>query len=191
MTTQSFVSRRQIGHLTLGASAFVLMSKQRLSAADKPITFDAPASVTCIGQNVEGEALQQAIIRAGVEPHYEQALDAKDLGDTKSLFLTISAAPGIDAAAELARANRLIDQCAKDNILIIIVQIGGKPPRDAISEQLIKAIVPKSNVIIVIPETDSDGLFNDLAQASGIPIRSARSKVFLPELIKAAFGSGT
>jgi len=113
------------------------------------------------------------------------------LGDTKSLFLTISAAPGIDAAAELARANRLMDQCAKDNILIIIVQIGGKPPRDAISEQLIKAIVPKSNVIIVIPETDSDGLFNDLAQASGIPIRSARSKVFLPELIKAAFGSGT
>ena len=189
MGVRVFWSRRNIFKLFYGA-LFISFTRKGI-AAEKPIIFDAPASVTCIGQSTEGEALQQAIIRAGVEPRFDNSFDAKDLGDTKTLFITISALPDIDVVSEIARAGRLIDQCVKDDILIVIVQIGGKPPRDAKSEQLIKVVVPKSNVIIVIPETDSDGLFKNLAEAGGIPLRVARSKVFLPELIKGAFGSGT
>jgi len=162
---------------------------QPASAAEKLITFDAPASVTCIGRCADGEALMLAVQRAGVEPKYEVAFDVKDMEDTKTLFLTITAEANVNVKDEIARAGRLIDEAAKDDAQVVVVQLASK--RDAATMELMNAVVPRSNVIITIPDVDPDGLIQKIADANGIPLRMAKSKSFLPELIKAAFGSGT
>ncbi|MFO1184105.1 MAG: DUF6305 family protein [Bauldia sp.] len=187
MTDVSLVLRR------CGAAfAFVLAaSAPSAMAAEKLITFDAPASVTCIGQCEDGEALEKAVQRAGVEPKFDNKFDVKDFEDTKTLFLTIGAAPNVDVKNEIARANRLIDEAGKEKAQVVIVQITARQASDTATEQLLKAVVPRANVIITIPDVDPDGMIQKMADAGGIPLRSAKSKTFLPELIKAAFGSGT
>ena len=189
MTDLNTILRRLAGACVLGLG--LAGAPQSGLAAEKLITFDAPATVTCIGKCADGEALELAIQRAGVEPKFDNNLEPKDLDETKTLFLTVGGAAGTNVKDEIARANRLIDQAVKADAQIVIVQISARSASDTVTEQLLKAVLPRSNVIIVIPDVDPDGLIQKTADSNGIPLRSAKSKVFLPELIKAAFGSGT
>lgn len=180
--------RRLAGVAALGLG--LALAANLPASAQATITLDAPASATSIG-GADGEALDLAIQRAGVEPKFIDKFQPKDLGDTKTLFIAVGAAPGADIAAEIARGNALIDAAKKGGVYVVLVHIGGKARRDPATDQVIKAIGPKSNLLMILADSDADGLFKGIASAGGIPIREARSAVFLPELIKGGFGSGS
>ncbi len=181
--------RRLTGALALGA--LFAFGAAFPATAQQLITLNAPAMVTSIGQSRDGDALQKAVTRAGVEPSYDDKFEPKDFGDTKTLFIAVGADPGVDMKAETERAGRLLAEARKLDIAVVMVHMGGKARRDAKTDDLIKLVGPKSDLIMILADSDEDGMIKKLATSSGIPLREARSAAFLSELIKGGFGSGS
>jgi hypothetical protein len=169
------------------------------ASAQTPVTLDAPVIVTSLGQSLDAFSLQLAVKRAGVEPDYDGHIEADhvEASDAKTLFLAVGASvkgfgeAGISIEQELARAGHLIDAAKKKGMKIVMVHLGGKDRRDDLSDQLIKLVAPRSDVIIVVPGSDDDGLMKGIADKGGIAYRTTKSAITLAEDIKAAFGSGS
>jgi hypothetical protein len=169
------------------------------AAAQTPVQLDAPAFVTSIGQSLDAFSVQLAVKRAGVEPEYDAhaEADAIQKSDAKTLFLAVGASvkgfgeAGTSIEKELARAGHILDAGKAKGMKIVMVHLGGKDRRDDLSDQLIKLVAPRSDVIIVVPGSDDDGLIKGIADKGGIPYRVTKSAVSLAEDIKAAFGSGS
>ena len=183
-----------------GAGAIALgfvMAGQLPSVAQELITLDAPVMVTSVGQNLDAFALQLAVQRAGVQPNYDNHYEADDLGDERTLFLAVGASlkgfgeAGITIEDEIARAGHLIDAAEAKGVTVVMVHLGGAAARDELSDQLIQVVAPRSHLIIMVPESDTDGMIAAIAEANGIPTRETQSAIYLPDLLKAGFGSGS
>ena len=168
-------------------------------APELKVQLDAPAMVTSIGQSLDAFSVQLAVKRAGVEPEYDAHMHPEDVtkGDAKTIFLAVGASvkgfgeAGISIEQEIARTNKIMDEAKKKGMKIVMVHLGGKDRRDDLSDQLIKLVAPRSDVIIVVPGSDDDKLIKTIADKGGIPYRTTASAITLAEDIKAAFGSGS
>jgi hypothetical protein len=169
------------------------------AAAQQLVQLDAPAAVTSIGQSLDAFSVQLAVKRAGVEPDYDAHMEPEHIAasDAKTLFLAVGASvkgfgeAGISIEQEIARTGKILDEAKKKGMKVVMVHLGGKDRRDDLSDQLIKLVAPRSDVIIVVPGSDDDKLIQQIAQRGGIPYRTTNSAITLAEDIKAAFGSGS
>jgi len=168
-------------------------------AAQALVQLDAPVIVTSIGQSLDAFSVQLAVKRAGVEPEYDNHLAADQVAksDAKTIFLAVGASvkgfgeAGISIDQEVARTSKILDTAKMKGMKIVMVHLGGKDRRDDLSDQLIKVVAPRSDVIIVVPGSDDDNLIKGIADKAGIPYRVTKSAVTLAEDVKTAFGSGT
>jgi hypothetical protein len=118
-------------------------------------------------------------------------------GDAKTIFLAVGASvkgfgeAGISIEQEIARTTQILDAAKKKGMKVVMVHLGGKDRRDDLSDQLIKVVAPRSDVINVVPGSDDDMLIKGIADKGGIPYRQTASAITLAEDIKAAFGSGS
>ena len=169
------------------------------AAAQAPIQLDAPVMVTSIGQSLDAFSVQLAVSRAGVEPQYDNHFTADDVmkSDAKTIFLAVGASvkgfgeAGISIEQEIARTIAILDAAKAKDMKVVMVHLGGKDRRDDLSDQLIKVVAPRSDVIIVVPGSDDDGMIKGIADMNGIPYRVTASAITLAEDVKAAFGSGS
>jgi Domain of unknown function (DUF6305) len=168
-------------------------------AAQALVQLDAPVMVTSIGQSLDAFSVQLAVSRAGVEPQYDNHFTADDVmkSDAKTLFLAVGASvkgfgeAGISIEQELDRTIKILDAAKMKDMKVVMIHLGGKDRRDDLSDQLIKVVAPRSDVIIVVPGSDDDGMIKGIADMNGIPYRVTQSAITLAEDIKAAFGSGS
>jgi len=168
-------------------------------AAQALVQLDAPVIVTSIGQSLDAFSVQLAVKRAGVEPDYDNHMTADQVAksDAKTIFLAVGASvkgfgeAGISIDQEVARTSKILDTAKMKGMKIVMVHLGGKDRRDDLSDQLIKVVAPRSDVIIVVPGSDDDNLIKGIADKAGIPYRVTKSAVTLAEDVKTAFGSGT
>ena len=153
------------------------------------VQLDAPAMVTSIGQSLDAFSVQLAVSRAGVEPQYDNHFTADDVmkSDAKTLFLAVGASVKGFGEAGIS----ILDAAKAKNMKVVMVHLGGKDRRDDLSDQLIKVVAPRSDVIIVVPGSDDDGLIKGIAGMNGIPYHVTNSAITLAEDVKGAFGSGT
>jgi hypothetical protein len=169
------------------------------AAPELKVQLDAPAIVTSVGQSLDAFSVQLAVKRAGVEPEYDNHMTADEvaMSDAKTIFLAVGASvkgfgeAGISIEQEIARTTKIMDAADKKKMKIVMIHLGGKDRRDDLSDQLIKVVAPRSDVIIVVPGSDDDGLIKGLADKYGIPYRVTASAITLAEDVKAAFGSGS
>ena len=191
--------RRIAGAVAVAAGLAFAAHTPAAAQQQAVVQLDAPAMVTSIGQSLDAFSVQLAVSRAGVEPQYDNHFTADDVkkSDAKTLFLAVGASvkgfgeAGISIEQEIARTIAILDAAKAKNMKVVMVHLGGKDRRDDLSDQLIKVVAPRSDVIIVVPGSDDDGMIKGIATMNGIPYHVTNSAITLAEDIKAAFGSGT
>ena len=148
-------------------------------AADGEIKLEGPFIMTTCGQSTGSVMFHMLAKQAGQETTDDHALEAKDLDPSavKTLVITTGTsgkgmgAAGTDIDAEIERCTALA-QAAKDaGITVVCAHIEGMSRRtDNADQASIDNILPYADIIVVVEESDSDGLFSDYAAEHDIPI---------------------
>jgi hypothetical protein len=159
-----------------------------------------PVLVTSCGQSQGPEMLNIILRRVGVAYDIVPVAAAKDLKAKpyKTLIVTMGAslkgmgAAGVSIEDELKRIADLIDAAKKEKITIIGAHIEGMKRRaqgaeagDTTDEQSIDAVGPKSDILFVHMDGNTDGRFTAIAQQKKIPlIEFAKNLDMVAELTK-------
>ena len=174
--------------VALAAAAVVLAASMAGVTAAQPVQgpkASPPILVTSCGQSEGPSSLNTILKRVGVVYDVVPLATVNDLKARayKSLIVTMGAslkgmgAAGISIDDELKRAAELIDAARKANIIVIGAHIEGMKRRaqgadvgDTTDEQSIDTVAPKSDILFVKKEGNSDNRFSIIAQAKKIPL---------------------
>jgi len=144
-----------------------------------------PILVTSCGQSEGPSSLNTILKRVGVVYDIVPLATVNDLTakSYKSLIITMGAslkgmgAAGISIDDELKRIADLIDAAKKAKITIVGAHIEGMKRRaqgaevgDTTDEQSIDLVAPKSDILFVKKEGNSDNRFTIISQAKKIPL---------------------
>ena len=184
------MSRLHRSAAVLAAAALVLLAPAALRAQAQEAKAELPVLITSCGQSNAPTTIKVVMQRLkmafDIDPlATPETLQAKAKAGTpyKSLIITMGAslkgmgAAGIEIEDELARAAALIAEARKEGIKIIGAHIEGMKRRaqgadagDTTDEQSIDAVAPKSDLLLIIKEGNSDGRFSNIATGKKIPL---------------------
>ncbi len=147
-------------------------------AAEMPVV-EGPLIITTCGQSPGAVMVKMSSMAAGFTAEHNNELTAADLEgkDYKTLIITTGTsmkgmgAAGTDVEKEIKRCVALMEAARKKGMLIIGAHIEGMARRTDQSDQAsIEGIVPQSDMILVVEDSDSDGLFSGYAKDKDLPI---------------------
>jgi hypothetical protein len=155
---------------------------------------EKPVLLTSAGQSADVHMLNVAAGRVGLVCDVEPLVTAADIAANKYKTIVFAiggsgkglGAAGIDQDQELARCMAIVNK-VKDKVSIIVVHIGGKPRRGALSDVFIKEITPYADYVIVVAGGDDDGLFAGIASKNNIPMDVIGSIIDSGPKLAAAF----
>ena len=153
-----------------------------------------PFLMTTCGQSTGSVMLHMVAGQIGATSTDDHTLSVDNFsaGDAKTLIVTTGTsgkgmgAAGTDVNDEIDRCTSLI-QAAKDaGMTIVCAHVEGMSRRtDANDQASIDAIMPLADVIMVVEESDSDGLFSNYAKEHNIPIITAKDALGMSEYMAA------
>ena len=189
--------RKKIGFsvlagIALGLAVFV--------AAEAQPKASPPILVASCGQSQGPEMLSMILKKVGVAYDIVPTATVKDLKlkPYKTLIVTMGAslkgmgAAGVAIDDELDRTNELIAAAKAAKVTVIGAHIEGMSRRaqgaaagDTTDEQSIDAVAPKSDLLFIKHEGNSDGRFTTISQGRKIPmIEFEKNLDMLAELTK-------
>lgn len=137
---------------------------------------EQPVLLTSVGQSADYEMVKTMLEKNNIEYKKEGMATSADIGDAKTLLLSVGGsskglgAAGIDASGELKRVEELINAADEQGLVIIAVHIGGEARRGDLSDKFIAPSFEKADYAIVVADGNKDGLMTELAAAAGIPM---------------------
>lgn len=152
-----------------------------------------PYQMTTCGQSTGSVMLNMVAMSAGLTSLDDHALSADTFsrGDANTLIVTTGTsgkgmgAAGTDVNDEIERCTALIEEAKAAGMTIVCAHVEGMSRRtDANDQASIEAIMPLADVIMVVTDSDSDGLFSDYAAENNIPIISAKDTLSLGEYME-------
>jgi hypothetical protein len=165
-----------------------------------PVKSAPPILVASCGQSTAPDTLNAILRKVGVPYDIVATAGVKDLGAKpyKTLIVTMGAslkgmgAAGVSIDDELKRVGELIEAARKAKIKIIGAHIEGMSRRaqgaeagDTTDEQSIDLVAPKSDILFVRKDGNSDNRFSIIAQGKKIPmIEFEKNLQMIPELEK-------
>jgi hypothetical protein len=173
--------------LTALASTVLAQTKQKASP---------PVLVTSIGQSLDGFQVQLAVRRAGIAFQYDPRAEADKLAEVKTVFLAVGASlkgfgdAGITIKDELARTGKLLDAAKTNGTYIVVLHMGGEERRDVLSNQLIELTAPRAHQLIIREDSDTDGMFAEIAKAGNIPLTVIDNVINLRKPLQEMFAGG-
>ena len=177
MFLNTFPIRRLIGSLALAVG--LVASAAGFSTADAQgakLKATPPVLVTSIGRSLDAFQVQLVVKRMGVDFKYDPVADSDSLGNAKTLILAVGASlkgfgdAGITIKDELARTTKILDVAKAKGLYVILVHLGGEDRRDALSNQLIDLVGPRSQYIIIRDDSDADKMFTNISKTANIPM---------------------
>lgn len=148
-----------------------------------PADFDgklqSPFIVTSCGQSPGAVMLNMVATQAGFSSTNDNSLSASTFsaGDAKTLIITTGTsgkgmgAAGTNVDDEIARCTDLIAAAREAGLTICCAHIEGMARRTDNSDQAsIDAIMSLADVVLIIEESDSDGLFTNYTNEHNIPL---------------------
>jgi len=177
MFLNTFPIHRLIGSLALAVG--LVVTAAGFSTADAQggsLKAAPPVLVTSIGRSLDAFQVQLVVKRMGVDFKYDPVADADSLGNAKTLILAVGASlkgfgdAGITIKDELARTTKILDTAKAKGLYVVLVHLGGEDRRDALSNQLIDLVGPRSQYIIIRDDSDADKMFSNIAAANKIPM---------------------
>lgn len=140
---------------------------------------EGPFIVTTCGQSPGSVMFNMVAKTAGIESFNDTALtaDTFEAGEAKTLVVTTGTsgkgmgAAGTDVNAEIERCVALIEKARAEGLIIVCAHIEGMARRTDSSDQAsIDAIMELADVVLIIEESDSDGLFTNYTTEHEIPL---------------------
>ncbi len=147
-------------------------------AADLPAV-EGPIIVTTCGQSPGAVMVKMSAMAAGYQAEHKNDLIKEDLKSRgyKTLIITTGTsmkgmgAAGTDVDKEIARCEELIKTAKEMGILVLGAHIEGMARRTDQSDQAsIDGVIPQSDMILVVENSDEDDFFSNLAKEKDIPI---------------------
>ena len=189
--------------------AFLLAAATFSFAATQasPPKASPPILLTACGQSPELAMLKVMIQKAKIPYDMVDLATAQDLAKKKNagtpyktLIVLMGAslkgmgAAGISIDDEIKRTTELIDAAKRDKITIIGAHIGGMKRRaqgaeagDNTDELSIDAVAPKSDILLINKEGNTDNRFTVIAKQKKIPLIEIEKNLELSKEIEALF----
>lgn len=163
-----------------------------VGAANVP-KFEKPILITCTGQTPGSLTLATLFERLGIKATHDNLVLPSKMGGYKTMIVVMGAslkglgAAGIDQDEELERDEMIFEKAKASGMKVIAAHIEGTARRNAIADKFITPFVPKADFLLVLEESNRDGLFTKLAQQHKIPLVVFKNFNELPALLKAMF----
>lgn len=162
-----------------------------------------PMVVTTMGQSPGALMFRLVCTRSQIACVQEDLLTAEQLAEMaagenapKTLVITTGTslkgmgAAGIDMNFEVKRVEALISKAKELGMTIIGAHIEGMARRvDSTDERSINTVIPKSDLILVIADSDSDGFFTNYSEENGIPLIKVKESLDIGPALKELFES--
>jgi hypothetical protein len=174
-----------------------------MAAAQAPVfKAQAPILVTSCGQSNGPNMINVMLRRVGVEYELNPLAGAADLKAKpyKALIITMGAslkgmgAAGIDIEDELQRTAALIDEARKLKIAVLGAHIEGMKRRaqgaeagDTTDEQTIDTVAPRSDILLVWKDGNTDGRFTTIAAQKKIPLVEVEKQIDMVKELEKIF----
>lgn len=182
--------------LILAVPCTVLFSEE----IEMPVV-QPPMVVTTLGQSPGALMFRLVCVRNQIACVQEDLLTAEQLAEMvagenapKTLVITTGTslkgmgAAGIDMNFEVKRVEALISKAKELGMTIIGAHIEGMARRvDSTDEKSINTVMPKSDLILVIEDSDSDGFFTNFSNETGIPLVKVKESLEIGPALKKLF----
>jgi hypothetical protein len=169
---------------------------------------ETPILLSSCGQSPGPVMLKVILQKLGLSYEIVPLATAADLKSrlaapaaVKTLIIVMGAslkgmgAAGISIDEEIKRTSDLIAEAKTAGIKVIGAHIEGMKRRsqgaaagDTTDEQTIDAVAPKSDILLINKEGDSDGRFTAIAKAAGIPLIAVEKNMDLVAELGKLFG---
>ncbi|MBN2228710.1 MAG: hypothetical protein JW779_03880 [Candidatus Thorarchaeota archaeon] len=160
-----------------------------------------PMVVTTLGQSPGALMFRLVCMRNQIACVQEDLLTVEKLvqlvegeNPPKTLVITTGTslkgmgAAGIDMNFEVKRVEELIAKAEELGMTIIGAHIEGMARRvDSTDEKSISTVMPKSDLILVIEDSDSDGFFTNFSNENGIPLVKVKESLEIGLALKELF----
>ncbi len=167
---------KRIGIRLFIAALFIFAAVGFAFAAALP-KVETPIIATTCGQSPGAMMVKMSAMQAKVTPASDKKdLTAADLEgkDYKTLVVTTGTsmkgmgAAGTDVDKEIARCTELIKAAKAKGMVVIGAHVEGMARRTDVSDEAtIKAVMPLSDFILIIADSDQDGFFTKYASEIG------------------------
>lgn len=182
------------GSLKVLIVVFVLLWSFSTAASNLPglPQLELPALVTACGQSPDYGIVELLAKRAEVPVQVDPMLEPDGMDGAKTLILVLGGsgkglgAAGIDAPAEMARVDKLIEKARKSNVFILVMHIGGEERRGPNSAQFV-TYAEAGDYLIVRESGNADGYFTDISRKHNIPLYSIEKNMELVDILGALF----
>ena len=153
-------------------------------------TLHGPYIMTTCGQSTGSVMLHMIATQNGLTSTDDHSLsvDTFEPGDAHTLIITTGTsgkgmgAAGTDIDVEIERCSAVAEAAKEAGMTVVIAHVEGMSRRtDANDQASIDSMLPYADVIMVVEESDSDGLFTDYATENNIPIIEAADTLSLGE----------
>lgn len=176
----------------VGALLLVLLAGVTAVASNIP-KFEKPILVTCTGQTPGSLTFMNFLSRLGIKAIHDPMVLPSKMTGYKTMVVVMGAslkglgAAGIDQDEELERDNLIFKKAKDSGMKIIAAHIEGTARRNAIADKFITPFVPKADFLLVLEESNKDGLFTKLSKQHNIPMVVFKDFSELPDILKAMF----
>ena len=137
---------------------------------------EAPVMITTAGQSADGLMGKILVQKAGVEFTFDKLVQPEGLAGHRTLLVVSGGstkglgAAKIDKSEEITRVNGLIDRAEKTNMAVIVMHLGGKARRGALSDEFNTLSANRADCLVVVETGNDDGFFSDIAKDKEIPL---------------------
>lgn len=165
--------------------SFAVFSGQLIAAEEQPEIL-----ITSIGQSADGRMVNILLTRHNIETVYEQLASAEVIEDFKIVIAVVGGsskglgAAGIDKNDEIDRTKSLIQEIEDQEVVLLVMHIGGEARRGALSDAFLDEIVPYADHLIVVETGNMDGYFTDISKEKEISMEVVDKIVDTGELVK-------
>lgn len=183
-------------------AALLLAAVPHLAAQAAPPKAQAPILLTSCGQSPGVGMLSVILRKVGLEYELAPLAAPADLKAKpyKTLIVVMGAslkgmgAAGIAIEDELKRTTALIEEARKLKMTVIGAHIEGMKRRaqgadagDTTDEQSIDAVAPKSDILMVWKDGNSDGRFTAIAGAKKLPLLEFEKQLDMVKICETLF----
>ena len=165
--------------------SFTSFSGKLIAAEEQPEIL-----ITSIGQSADGRMINILLTRNNVETVYEQLASSEIIKDFKIVIAVVGGsskglgAAGIDKNDEIERTKSLVQEIEEQEIVLLVMHIGGEARRGALSDAFLDEIVPYADHLIVVEAGNMDGYFTDISKEKEISMEVVDKIVDTGELVK-------
>lgn len=165
--------------------SFTAFSGQLIAAEEQPEIL-----ITSIGQSADARMISVLLTRHDIKPVYEQLASAETIKDYKIVIAVVGGsskglgAAGVDKNDEIDRTKSLIQEIEDQEVVLLVMHIGGEARRGALSDAFLDEIVPYADHLIVVEAGNMDGYFTDISKEKEISMEVVDKIVDTGELVK-------